>query len=618
MPNARRRWGPGGLGRAVTPGRITVGVILIAVLVPGAVAAQRVGVGVSPEPYFISVPVEIEVQSEGFERSPEPTCSAPDPSTGTLVLRGISPNIESSVTIINGRINRTERVRFTCHYQFVADSAGVATVGPFTVEQAGTEGRTNALQLDVQAVPLDPRLKLRVRVPDRPVYLGQHIPVEIEWWLEESLSEKIHRFVVRSPLFQREEDFRFIADELADRGEQALHIATAQGDLNLKSTVTRKRDGGKQFLVLTTTRTLIPMKAGVFELSPAQVEVEEVTRWRRDLFGGRVAHQTRRLLSRDVARTLRVEEPPTEGRPASYAGAVGQGFSFDAAAGRSVVQRGDPITLTLTVRGDGNLRAVGLPALDGADGLSAQQFRLPDGEFVGSVTGDGKVFELSVRVLDENLREIPALAYSWFDPELGEYQTAYSRPIALSVNPAQVVSADDVVAATPTTDSEATTSSTQTDGQLARRGTPVFDTGDADLAIVRDVDTLLESHSSGRALAWSTHTGALVLVGGAFILRRRRELDPELKRRRRIAAEQRERIRAARALPLRQAAGEMATALRELLAAAPELGNAELDAFLQDCEELIYAPDDGSDDGDSAQFEARALSLLDSVAGELR
>ena len=50
----------------------------------------------------------------------------------------------------------------------------------------------------------------------------------------------------------------------------------------------------------------------------------------------------------------------------------------------------------------------------------------------GEIDGDTKVFNVALRVLDDSVREIPALPYAYFDPEVGEYRTALSRPIALS------------------------------------------------------------------------------------------------------------------------------------------------------------------------------------------
>src|SRR5581483_7257518 len=86
-----------------------------------------------------------------------------------------------------------------------------------------------------------------------------------------------------------------------------------------------------------------------------------------------------------------------------------------------------------------------LPALSADDGMSPDEFRLPEGDTPGNTADGAKRFHVSVRVTDESVGEIPALAYSWFDPDSEKYQTARSQPIALRVMPAQVVSAGDVV-----------------------------------------------------------------------------------------------------------------------------------------------------------------------------
>ena len=77
--------------------------------------------------------------------------------------------------------------------------------------------------------------------------------------------------------------------------------------------------------------------------------------------------------------------------------------------------------------------------------MSAEQFRLPDGDIVGTYADDRKTFGFNIRVLDETISEIPSLAFSWFDPAAEAYQTTHSKPIALRVGEANVVSAEDVV-----------------------------------------------------------------------------------------------------------------------------------------------------------------------------
>ena len=184
-----------------------------------------------------------------------------------------------------------------------------------------------------------------------------------------------------------------------------------------------------------------------------------------------------------------VKEAPLENRPASYGGAIGRGFAFEAAADRSVVQRGEPIVLTLTVRGEGGLENVALPSLDAA--LPAHAFNLSRDHPPGELIEGAKVFRVPVRILDESVREIPALPYSWFDPELGQYQTAYSRPIALVVRPAQLISAADVVAAQPAETGIATPTPETEDGSKRQPRESVFSLSGADLSIELDRSRLL-------------------------------------------------------------------------------------------------------------------------------
>ena len=65
---------------------------------------------------------------------------------------------------------------------------------------------------------------------------------------------------------------------------------------------------------------------------------------------------------------------------------------------------GDPITLSVTLRGDGNLETAALPPLSTVDsGLDAESFRLPSGDVAGVLSEDdtAKTFTVTVRVLDE-------------------------------------------------------------------------------------------------------------------------------------------------------------------------------------------------------------------------
>ena len=614
-----RGWRAAPGSRSAAAGVALLSLLTCLGVVPAAAAEPELQLRVSREPYYVGVPIDIHVQATGFERDPEPSCDVAAPERGSLVLVGIVPSFSSSVRIVNGRVTQTETATYSCRYRLTASEPGLYRVGPFRMAQGGVERQTQPYALDIQEVPRDPRLRVRVLLPSQPVYLGQQLPLRIEWWLDEQLQDRIRSYSIRSQLFEQDDSFRFIADPAPRRGEQSLEIDTRSGTLALAATVERRREGGRDFLVITAQRTLVPLRAGEYDLGAATVNVEEVTRWKRDLFGGRRPAGTQRLFSSDEPRRLVVVAPPLQGRPASFAGAVGKGFSLEVSADRSVVQLGDPITLTLTVRGDGNLAAVGLPSFAARDELDPEHFRLPEGDVSGELGEDAKVFRLSLRVRSDAVREIPALAYSWFDPDLGEYQTAHSRPIALSVRPAQVISADDVVSLAPAEHPPAT--SGDGDGGGDEPETPElrgsFSLTGADLSIEQDRAKLLRRSHARPVLQIAAYGGSVAVLLAAFWARRRREIDPRLRERRDVFRQQRRRIAAADSKPRREALAEIAAALREIVACAPELRSEELDRFVRECDVVIYAPDSGATTGLEPELAERAHRLLDTMAREL-
>ncbi|MDE0008999.1 MAG: hypothetical protein OXS50_12045, partial [Gammaproteobacteria bacterium] len=139
---------------------------------------------------------------------------------------------------------------------------------------------------------------------------------------------------------------------------------------------------------------------------------------------------------------------PETARPPTFVNAIGTGYAIDVSASRTVVGAGEPIELTIRIGGDGALDGLSLPNLHDA-GLPAEQFTVLEPPDVGQVDVSTKTFDATVRVMAEGVGEIPAIAFSWFDPVAGEYRTAWSRPVALSVGAGEVVGVTDVATSAP-------------------------------------------------------------------------------------------------------------------------------------------------------------------------
>jgi len=242
-----------------------------------------------------------------------------------------------------------------------------------------------------------------------------------------------------------------------------------------------------------------------------------------------------------------------------------------------------------------------------------------------------KQFQLSVRVTDESVGEIPALAYSWFDPDSQTYQTARSKPIALRVMPAKVVSAADVVSspsqsAAPSKSRPSPANSTGSGGdstQLASAASaqPVFSLSGADLAIEPAAGAVLRD-SSGRfggvILSAVVYAAGLLLLVVAVVDRKRRDIDPAVAARLRNVRRQHARIAHAAGLPKQQAAEEIAAAVRSLVAELPDVARAEAEAVIADCESVAYALKSSGDSRLDVGLVERATAVADRFLAESR
>ena len=122
---------------------------------------------------------------------------------------------------------------------------------------------------------------------------------------------------------------------------------------------------------------------------------------------------------------------PEEGRPENFSGAIGN-FRLQVKAKPLDISQGDPVTLTMTVSGQGNFDRVQSPQLQKVDGWKTYT---ASSEFLkdGSDNRGKKVFEQAIVAKAAKITEIPAVTFSYFDPDSGSYQDLVSSPIPLQV-----------------------------------------------------------------------------------------------------------------------------------------------------------------------------------------
>ncbi len=130
---------------------------------------------------------------------------------------------------------------------------------------------------------------------------------------------------------------------------------------------------------------------------------------------------------------------PDKGKPSSFNGAIG---NFEASLDMPVARGlrvGEPLTLKLTLSGEGNFSRIEAPSLQGTD-----QWRVyePRSEFrqedTYGVKGT-KTFEYVVIPQQSGALSTPPILFSFFNPETEEYKTIELPPFKIEVVPSPVI-----------------------------------------------------------------------------------------------------------------------------------------------------------------------------------
>ena len=543
-----------------------------AVLFAGAIAlaltartapAATASLSVDSASIHAGMPFTLTLSAKGFAENPAPAAPTLAIEGCTVTWLGVSPSVSTRITITSGRRTEERDVTFQFRWRVLAPAAGTYQIPALEVEQGGSAARTPATAFEATLVPDTADMIVRMRLPEDGAYVGETFDASVDWLLARNAES--FEFVV--PLFD------LAGAEVAAApltGARNVRFAAGAGEVDLPMERGDEAVNGRPFTRLRFPARITLARPGRFELDPVRVLARLQTGETRDRLGfQRPRYRLYRAEGRP--RTLAVRPLPVAGRPASFVNAIGGGFSLDVGASRTVVTVGDPIELTLRVRGDAPLAGLSLPPLLGPGGLPAAHFSVPEGSVTGRIDAqtNTKVFTVTVRVTTAQAREIPPIAFSWFDPDAREYRTTRSRPIALSVEAGETVGAGDVVTAKAAGSRGAASAGPGTEQAPAR------DAPAGPMALI-GADMSLSDPGESLAQPWGTDGGRIVLALlyglpvllaiAAWLLARS---GAHRARRREIRTASRELERAlASGAPAREAAPAIAAAVRRLAAAA--------------------------------------------------
>ena len=204
---------------------------------------------------------------------------------------------------------------------------------------------------------------------------------------------------------------------------------------------------GVQYRVATIKKVaLFPTSAGQKTIPSqgleASVRVRE-RRGRRDIFDSFFDDP---FFGRNVAKsvasapvTIEVLPFPEAGRPADFTGAVGQ-YSISAKADRNSAKTNETITLKLTISGTGNIKILDQPRVSFPEAFEVYDPKISENIDRGNDRISGsKTFEFLLIPRRAGQFTIPAVRFSYFDPQTKSYRTVSTQPVALTIEQGETV-----------------------------------------------------------------------------------------------------------------------------------------------------------------------------------
>jgi len=194
---------------------------------------------------------------------------------------------------------------------------------------------------------------------------------------------------------------------------------------------------GRNYQTATIYSTLLyPQKSGDITIDPATFEavllVPNQARSRSifDDFFNSYTTATRTL--RAPGTTIHVTPLPA-GKPASYAGGVGK-FTMDAKLSSTDVKANEAVTLTLTIRGAGNMKLLKTPAVDWPEGFEQYDPKVTNNfkTSTGGMSGTRTVEYLAIPRAAGDYT-LPAVKFGYFDTEKGQYQVLSTPEYTLHI-----------------------------------------------------------------------------------------------------------------------------------------------------------------------------------------
>ena len=352
----------------------------------------------------------------------------------------------TSIQFVNGRMSSTRSIT----YRLVPRAEGNHVIGAISVSYEGKEYLTEPIEVEVVAGSVQPprgrrgsgsrpfrdpydifprfgRRQQQRQVPEGEVYVTADLSKRSVY-----VGEQV---VLTYRLYTQVQNIGLEADHSTPLTGFWVEEVELPGNPEFRETTV---EGKRFFFVEVKKAVLFPTKQGTATIDPAtfSMAIRAPSADPFDSFFARGSEPIRRS-TRPIS--IEVKPLPTEGKPRDFSGAVGK-FQLAASLDRDKITAGEPLTLSVVLEGEGNLKTVVAPRLPPIVGFRTYDPKTE--ETVGTMSsgssgdlrfGGEKRWEYVLVPDSAGRHQIASLRYTYFNPAEKRYVELEAGPLALDV-----------------------------------------------------------------------------------------------------------------------------------------------------------------------------------------
>lgn len=313
--------------------------------------------------------------------------------------------------------NRARRL-WTFNFHAYAEQEGSFTVPAFTLFADGkpVEVPAATLQRTSGDVSAQRPVELALKAPNRTIYAGETIPINVR--VSGGIDGRLQNV---TQLDLRGESFLVDQNSIIARQRKSISL-----------------QGGRPVVAIETDALVTPLRAGALRLhASTEVTLESPTSGLAALVPGY------RPLVEAMPLSLKVTGLPTNGVLPGFNGAIGEFHLQPPKLSSTQVRVGDPLTLSVTLVGEGNLATIPAPALPKSAGWQTMPPRLDPPQGISGGMNAMRTFHYTLIPLDPGLSATPAIPFSYFHPRMERFVnlTIPAHPVTVTPAPDEEIAA---------------------------------------------------------------------------------------------------------------------------------------------------------------------------------